>query len=442
VEGKRPEIPPCPAQYRELIEGCWAGDPEMRPNFDTIIQKLELVSAFVQEHPDDHSTVTPSVADKETPKSEGDAESPKASPKSREPAKSLTKSPSSSSRRAARHSKVSLAEGTEEFATFVSNLKRQRSMSTPPPINPDLLESDLDKKDKEKKKKKSSRLRDLEEGGSSRERRKSSKGGSFEMKSSEESHSPLIKRQPSKIPSLQLPNQTLELMKQDEIILQRVHEGSSQTTMTTTTTSSSQELATTNIATIAVTESLQILDASEITDLASKVSDAAVAESVLESLKELDAALPASPAADHKSTPASTEGRSESGKESRSDLSIDASTPIDTPAQKQPPPHPLSLASSTSVPSLPMIAPQDYPYGLMKASSSSSRKSPKGISSGFSSMRERPSPGNTKVSTTSVDDINSHKDKSHNVPSTTIGSERFGELMKLFQHKWRSSTSK
>eukprot|EP01102_Stenamoeba_stenopodia_P014052 TRINITY_DN4636_c0_g2_i1.p1 TRINITY_DN4636_c0_g2~~TRINITY_DN4636_c0_g2_i1.p1 ORF type:complete len:1322 (+),score=264.84 TRINITY_DN4636_c0_g2_i1:1203-5168(+) len=421
VEGKRPEIPPCPVLYRELIDGCWAGDPEMRPNFDTILQKLEMVTSFIQEHPDDHSTIaTPvvAVAEKEEPKLEVDEvpSSPKASPKSKDSAKALTKSPSSTSRRAARHSKVSLAEGTEEFATFVSNLKRQRSMSTPPPINPDLLEADLEKKDKEKKKKKSSRLREVEESGSFRERRKSSKN------SSDESHSPLIKRQTSKIPSLQLPHQTADSVKQDEIILQRVHDSSSPAT--------SQEIQpiTSSEASISTGSTISS-EASEVKDLTLKLSDITT-ESALESLKALESVSSAS------SLPASSQLSSENTVLTTGSSSSPKTSTAHTSSS-------LSLVSTTSVPSLPMVAaPTDYPFPLMKATSSSSaRKSPKGISSGFASMRERSSGSSSgnKVPATSIDDINSHKEKGHNV--ATIGSERFGELMKLFQHKWRSSTS-
>ena len=41
----RGERPPFPANahpaYRNLVEACWAGDPDTRPTFDEIIERLE-----------------------------------------------------------------------------------------------------------------------------------------------------------------------------------------------------------------------------------------------------------------------------------------------------------------------------------------------------------------------------------------------------------------
>eukprot|EP00005_Dracoamoeba_jomungandri_P003540 CAMPEP_0174258662 /NCGR_PEP_ID=MMETSP0439-20130205/7618_1 /TAXON_ID=0 /ORGANISM="Stereomyxa ramosa, Strain Chinc5" /LENGTH=574 /DNA_ID=CAMNT_0015342253 /DNA_START=51 /DNA_END=1772 /DNA_ORIENTATION=+ len=42
--GGRPRLPPwCPQEFKELIELCWEIDPTKRPNFKTILQKLEKI---------------------------------------------------------------------------------------------------------------------------------------------------------------------------------------------------------------------------------------------------------------------------------------------------------------------------------------------------------------------------------------------------------------
>lgn len=58
VEGQRPKIPeneelpagPCPVfnEYVNLMEGCWAQDPDVRPEFQFIANRLETMLAKVQ----------------------------------------------------------------------------------------------------------------------------------------------------------------------------------------------------------------------------------------------------------------------------------------------------------------------------------------------------------------------------------------------------------
>jgi hypothetical protein len=44
MEGKREIIPPeCPPQYAQLIEQCWAHEPDDRPAMDSVIQALENI---------------------------------------------------------------------------------------------------------------------------------------------------------------------------------------------------------------------------------------------------------------------------------------------------------------------------------------------------------------------------------------------------------------
>lgn len=42
TEGLRPPIPhDCPADYAKLMTDCWQVEPELRPGYDTILQRLE-----------------------------------------------------------------------------------------------------------------------------------------------------------------------------------------------------------------------------------------------------------------------------------------------------------------------------------------------------------------------------------------------------------------
>ena len=44
-QGQLPEIPSsCPSpNYSQLIEDCWQKDPEARPSFDTILQRIKCI---------------------------------------------------------------------------------------------------------------------------------------------------------------------------------------------------------------------------------------------------------------------------------------------------------------------------------------------------------------------------------------------------------------
>eukprot|EP01026_Neomeris_dumetosa_P084267 TRINITY_DN98684_c0_g1_i5.p1 TRINITY_DN98684_c0_g1~~TRINITY_DN98684_c0_g1_i5.p1 ORF type:complete len:355 (+),score=36.07 TRINITY_DN98684_c0_g1_i5:161-1066(+) len=44
IQRKRPKIPSnCPSSIRDLIQDCWQQKPELRPNFEEILQRLELI---------------------------------------------------------------------------------------------------------------------------------------------------------------------------------------------------------------------------------------------------------------------------------------------------------------------------------------------------------------------------------------------------------------
>lgn len=57
IKGNRDTIPPwCPASYQELIQSCWAQDPASRPNWETVISKIEsdilpIQAPFLDTHP-------------------------------------------------------------------------------------------------------------------------------------------------------------------------------------------------------------------------------------------------------------------------------------------------------------------------------------------------------------------------------------------------------
>jgi serine/threonine protein kinase len=52
IEGNREKVPKdCPAEYAHLIEECWAQDPDQRPDFQHIVERLEKMLHDNTENP-------------------------------------------------------------------------------------------------------------------------------------------------------------------------------------------------------------------------------------------------------------------------------------------------------------------------------------------------------------------------------------------------------
>ncbi len=52
VDGNREKIPKdCPSDFAQLIERCWSQDPEQRPDFQTIVERLEKIVQDTVENP-------------------------------------------------------------------------------------------------------------------------------------------------------------------------------------------------------------------------------------------------------------------------------------------------------------------------------------------------------------------------------------------------------
>ena len=55
LEGKRPKIDASvPLVYRNLIERCWAADPDNRPSFDSIVDEIKSNHEFITDEIDEN----------------------------------------------------------------------------------------------------------------------------------------------------------------------------------------------------------------------------------------------------------------------------------------------------------------------------------------------------------------------------------------------------
>lgn len=63
-KGLRPDVPPgCPLDLYKLLEECWHGDPQMRPNFSTVTQRMQqMYKTLSNGQPVDLSELTMTAA--------------------------------------------------------------------------------------------------------------------------------------------------------------------------------------------------------------------------------------------------------------------------------------------------------------------------------------------------------------------------------------------
>jgi serine/threonine protein kinase len=63
-KGLRPDVPPgCPLDLYKLLEDCWHGDPEMRPDFSSVTQRMQqMYKTLSKGQPVDLSELTMTAA--------------------------------------------------------------------------------------------------------------------------------------------------------------------------------------------------------------------------------------------------------------------------------------------------------------------------------------------------------------------------------------------
>lgn len=454
VEGKRPDIPNCPKLYGELIETCWAADPDARPNFDVILQKLGVLSS---EFAESNAFVSMPGSETATPSSPLSTKS-----------KKLGKT---SSRRSSRHSKL-LADNSEDLN---AQLRRQRSMSMPPPFVPPEgagqnsdphraittpnLEGEegsgsspeVPRADREKRKKRSLKSKgDRETGsrsGSGSDRRHSaalnqnSPPNSLKPGSIDFPHG----RQLTRVPRSDLSPRVVEAL---EVELNK-HSGA---TSPLATISESEEEATTSEPTEAATLQKQtsvttmptpILMTPDVEDPPAQPVEKAEKEEALEALTEA-LGKAAEGQEDSESQPSPTPSKSSSA----TSLSIEDSEP-DTDASK------VTFTTDPNLTPSPGLTPRSE--ALVETQSQQEFLSAAGVlspRSGSWAASKATTPhagqyGSLRIKSLgrgvfiplsgTLDDINSHKMPIEKIPS--IGSERFEELTKMFKAKWKSSST-